>query len=96
MLTPIFELFYESGLRAEAEELTRSKTVTPLNANNQVKNISKDNINHNGVLINTDGIKSNSDISDKTSSMQEIRNIYNQHSHTENQGSPTSSPNIQM
>ena len=50
------------------------------------------NINHNGILINTDGIKSNSDISDKTSSMQEIRNIYNQHSHTGNQGNPTSSP----
>lgn len=54
------------------------------------------NINHNGILINTDGIKSNSDISDKTSSMQEIRNIYNQHSHTGNQGNPTSTPNNQM
>lgn len=54
------------------------------------------NINHNGMLINTDGIKSDSDISDKTSSMQEIRNIYNQHSHTGNQGSPTSTPNNQM
>ena len=54
------------------------------------------NINHNGVLINTNGIKSNSDISDKASSMQEIRNIYNQHSHTGNQGNPTSTPNNQM
>ena len=54
------------------------------------------NINHNGILINTDGIKSNSDISDKTSSMQEIRNIYNQHSHTGNQGNSTSTPNNQM
>ena len=54
------------------------------------------NINHNGVLINTNGIKSDSDISDKTSSMQEIRDIYNQHSHTGNQGSPTSTPNNKM
>ena len=54
------------------------------------------NINHNGTLINTNGIKSDSDISDKTSSMQEIRNIYNQHSHTGNQGNPTSTPNNQM
>lgn len=54
------------------------------------------NINHNGTLINTDGIKSDSDITDKTSSMQEIRNIYNQHSHTGNQGNPTSTPNNQM
>lgn len=54
------------------------------------------NINHNGMLINTDGIKSNSDISDKTSSMQEMRDIYNQHSHTGNQGNPTSSPKETM
>ena len=49
------------------------------------------NINHNGTLINTDGIKSDSDITDKASSMQEMREVYNQHSHTGNQGSPTSS-----
>lgn len=54
------------------------------------------NINHNGTLINTNGIKSDSDISDKTSSMQEMREVYNQHSHTGNQGNPTSTPNNQM
>lgn len=54
------------------------------------------NINHNGMLINTDGIKSDSDITDKASSMQEMREVYNQHSHTGNQGNPTSTPNNQM
>ena len=54
------------------------------------------NINHNGILINTNGIKSDSDISDKTSSMQEMREVYNQHSHTGNQGNPTSTPNNKM
>lgn len=51
------------------------------------------NINHNGTLINTDGITSQADITDKTSSMQAIRDIYNPHTHTGNQGSPTSAPN---
>lgn len=54
------------------------------------------NINHAGKLINTDGITSQADITDKTSSMQAMRDIYNTHSHTGNQGSPTSSPNQTM
>ena len=54
------------------------------------------NINHTGKLINTDGITSQTDITDKTSSMQAMRDIYNSHSHTGNQGSPTSSPNQAM
>ena len=54
------------------------------------------NINHTGKLINTDGIKSNSDITDKTSSMQAMRETYNPHTHTGNQGSPTSAPNKTM
>lgn len=54
------------------------------------------NINHTGMLINTDGITSQADITDKTSSMQAMRDIYNSHSHTESQGSPTSSPNQTM
>lgn len=54
------------------------------------------NINHTGKLINTDGIKSNADITDKTSSMQSMREIYNPHTHTGNQGSPTSAPNKTM
>ena len=47
-------------------------------------------------VINTDGIVSNSDITDKTSSMQSMRDTYNAHNHTGNQGSPTSSPNEAM
>ncbi len=54
------------------------------------------NINHTGLLINTDGITSNADITDKTSSMQTIRDIYNSHTHTGNQGSPTSNPKDKM
>lgn len=54
------------------------------------------NINHTGMLINTDGIISQADITDKTSSMQAMRDIYNPHTHTGNQGSPTSKPNKSM
>ena len=54
------------------------------------------NINHTGMLINTDGITSQADITDKTSSMQAMRDVYNAHSHTGNQGSPTSNPNQAM
>jgi len=54
------------------------------------------NINHTGVLINTDGITSQADITDKKSSMQAIRDIYNPHTHTGNQGSPTSKPDGAM
>lgn len=54
------------------------------------------NINHFGKLINTDGISSQADITDKKSSMQAMRDIYNPHTHTGNQGSPTSKPNGAM
>lgn len=54
------------------------------------------NINHSGMLINTDGITSQADITDKKSSMQAMRDIYNPHTHTGNQGSPTTKPNKAM
>ena len=54
------------------------------------------NINHTGMLINTDGITSQADITDKKSSMQAMRDIYNPHTHTGNQGSPTSKPDGAM
>jgi len=49
-----------------------------------------------GFLENTDGILSATDITDKKSSMQAMRDIYNGHTHTGNQGSPTSAPKEAM
>ena len=49
-----------------------------------------------GFLENTDGILSATDITDKKSSMQTISDIYNGHSHTGTQGSPTSAPREAM
>lgn len=45
-----------------------------------------------GFLENTDGILSATDITDKKSSMQAMRDVYNSHTHTGNLGSPTSAP----
>lgn len=53
-------------------------------------------INQTGKLQNSDGITSASDVSDKTSSMQSMRDKYNPHTHTGNQGSPTSGPSEEM
>lgn len=49
-----------------------------------------------GLLQNTDGIVSEADVSDKLSSMQAMRDIYNPHEHTGNQGQPTSAPDKEM
>lgn len=54
------------------------------------------NIEHEGLFTNTAGIKSNADITDKTSSMQAMREIYSPHTHTGNQGVPTSAPDKTM
>ncbi len=54
------------------------------------------NIEHDGTFTNTAGIKSDADIRDKTSSMQAMRDTYNSHTHTGNQGSPTSAPDKTM
>lgn len=53
-------------------------------------------INQTGKLQNSDGITSAADITDKTSSMQAMRDTYNPHTHTGNLGSPTSAPNKEM
>ena len=52
-------------------------------------------IQHEGFLTNTKGIKSNSDITDKKSSMQDMRNTYNSHNHNGVHGG-TSAPNQGM
>ena len=53
-------------------------------------------IKQTGKLQNSAGITSASDISDKTSSMQAMRDKYNPHTHTGNLGSPTSGPSAEM
>ena len=53
-------------------------------------------INQTGKLQNSAGITSAADISDKTSSMQAMRDKYNPHTHTGNLGSPTSGPSEEM
>lgn len=49
-----------------------------------------------GKFENTDGIVSNSDVSDRVSTMQTMRNIYNSHTHVGNLSVPTSAPNGSM
>lgn len=59
-------------------------------------------ITHEGILDNTDGINSESnitslaDVIDKKSSMQDMRDIYNPHTHTGNLGAPTSATSSTM
>ena len=60
------------------------------------------NITHEGTLDNTAGINSESnitslaDVIDKKSSMQDMRDIYNPHTHTGNLGAPTSATSSSM
>ena len=53
-------------------------------------------ITHEGSLSNTDGITSDADITDKKSSMQDMRDTYNSHMHTGNLGANTSTPSEEM
>ncbi len=80
----------ENNSLINIDKETNTLTITFENINLNGK------INHSGMLINTDGIKSEADISDKTSSMQVMRNVYNPHTHTGNQGNPTSKPSGTM
>ncbi len=81
---------FEDGSFIEYNKETQMLTIVA-----KTLNVVADIINT-GKLENTDGIISNSDITDKTSSMQAMRDIYNPHTHTGNQGSPTSAPNGAM
>ena len=81
---------FEDGSFIEFNRDTQMLTIVA-----KTLNIVADVINT-GKFENTDGIVSNSDITDKTSSMQAMREIYNPHTHTGNQGSPTSAPNKTM
>ena len=53
-------------------------------------------INQTGKLQNSAGITSAKDISDKTSSMQAMRDKYNPHTHIGYQGNKTTSPDKEM
>ena len=81
---------FEDGSFIEFNRDTQMLTIVA-----KTLNIIADVINT-GKFENTDGIVSNSDITDKISSMQSMRDTYNAHNHTGNQGSPTSNPNEAM
>ena len=81
---------FEDGSCIEFNRDTQMLTIVA-----KTLNIIADVINT-GKFENTDGIVSNSDITDKTSSMQSMRDTYNAHNHTGNQGSPTSEPKQTM
>ena len=72
-----------------------NKETQTLTINVKQVNIIADILNT-GKFQNTGGITSNSDITDKKSSMQAMRDVYNGHNHIGNQGSPTSSTNAGM
>lgn len=53
-------------------------------------------VENEGNFTNTFGITSNADITDKKSSMQAMRDIYNPHTHKGNLGAPTLKPDGEM
>lgn len=85
-----YSMNLEDGSLVNADKETQTLTVVFSN----IRLVG--NIQHEGTFTNTKGIKSDADITDKTSSMQTMRDIYNGHTHTGNQGSPTSAPSEGM
>ena len=81
---------FEDGTFINVDKETQTLTITFPNIN-IVGNITQD-----GTFANTNGITSQADVADATSTMQAMRDIYNPHTHTGNQGSPTSAPNKTM
>ena len=81
---------FEDGTFINVNKETQTLTITFPNIN-IVGNITQD-----GTLANTNGITSQADVADATSTMQAMRDIYNPHTHVGNMGSPTSTPNKGM
>jgi len=81
---------FEDGSFIEFDKESQNLTISV-----KTLNVIADIVN-NGKFQNTDGITSDADISDEKSSMQDMREVYNVHTHTGNQGSPTSAPDGRM
>ncbi len=81
---------FEDGTFINVNKETQTLTITFPNIN-IIGNITQD-----GTFANTNGITSQANVADATSTMQAMRDIYNPHTHTGNQGSPTSAPNKTM
>ena len=81
---------FDDGTFINVNKETQTLTISFPNIN-IVGNITQD-----GTLANTNGITSQADVADATSTMQAMRDIYNPHTHVGNMGSPTSTPNKGM
>ena len=81
---------FEDGHFIEYNKETQTLTIFAKNLN-----IIAD-ILQTGTLKNSDGITSDADITDKKSSMQKMRDIYNVHKHTGNLGNSTSTTDNTM
>ena len=93
--TPVITTEKQISLNLENNSLINiDKEMNSLNITFENINLNG-NINHTGKLINTDGITSSGEVSDKTSSMQNMRDVYNSHTHTCPDGT-TSTPNCSM
>lgn len=75
---------FENGSFINADKETNTLTINFEN----IKLVG--NIEHEGSLTNTEGITSNADITDKTSSMDSMRGTYNSHTHPDNNKETTS------
>lgn len=75
---------FENGSFANINKETQTLTLSFPN----IKLIG--NITHEGILSNSAGITSSSDITDKKSSMQKIRDTYNSHTHPDKNQKTTS------
>nr|BDD43909.1 hypothetical protein 5 [bacterium] len=84
-----FKIKFEDGTEIEYDRKEHELNVICSNIN--VTGM----INHTGLLFNSAGIFSDADITDHTSSIQTMRDIYNGHTHNETD-SVTGNPNQEM